>query len=223
MRAAGCSVRPVGTRLLTSNSAQARNEHAPRSEITDARHATVRSVCRVRVLCMSTPSHISLDPQGAWIRPVRPRPSAFILGALLVLISGSCILIPFFIPASKFLVSVPKNQIHLNIHVPLSTVAAAGGAAIGLIGLVFLIAGNARRLRLIYDLTASARELNALMARRSESDEQVYLRAGLDELRDYEDALLRLGAYEQASLVSGMIVENGGRFPYRGGRRSRWV
>jgi hypothetical protein len=164
------------------------------------------------------------EPQETWIPSARPPASAFFLGVLLVLIIGSAIAILFLIPPSNFSVSLPRIRIPLNIDVPLSTVVAGSGAAIGLIGLISVVSGNARRLRLINSFTASAYELNARLAAtetgQGERDEEQYFQhVVLDELRDYEDALLRLGAYEQARLISRLIERNGGRFPYSNHRR----
>lgn len=183
---------------------------------------------------MSSSEHMSRtrEPPEIWIPSARPLSSAFFLGALLVLIAGSAIAIPFLIPSSNFMVNLQSIKIPLNIEVPLSTLVAGGGAVISLAGLISLVSGNARRLRLINDFTASAYELNARLtasyearqARQAERREESYFQfEAVAALRDYEDALLRLSAYEQAHLVSRLIEQNGGRFPYNDHRRRRLV
>ena len=169
-------------------------------------------------------SHMSENPrfesQEELVPQARPPATAFSLGALLILIIGSAVAILFLIPPSDVKVNLRTIGIPLSNDVPLSTVIAASGAAIGMIGFIFLVSGNARRLRLIYDFTSSAYELNARLARRGEernSPSEVYL------LREYEDALLRLGAYEQARLVSRLIEQNGGLEPSYLWRRRRLV
>jgi hypothetical protein len=165
---------------------------------------------------MSSPSHTSpkREPREPRIPPAGPPKSAFFLGALLILVIGSAIAILFLISPSNFSVSLPRIGIRLNIDVPLSTVVAASGATIGVIGLIFLVSGNARRLRLINDFTASAYELAASLDARADRSEERYFPDEIHELRDYEDALLRLGAYEHARLVSRLIRRNLRRFPY---------
>jgi hypothetical protein len=91
-------------------------------------------------------------------------------------------------------------------------VVAAVGAAIGLIGFISFLSGNARRRRLIYEFTASARELSADLQQHSPDERDQRREVG--PLISYERALLRLGAYEQALLVSRLIEQNGGRSPY---------
>lgn len=77
-------------------------------------------------------------------------------------------------------------------------------------GLIFLASGNTRRLRLIYEFTASAAELAAVLARlpeRGGSEEENYRRYQISvELSNYKNALLKLGAYEQALQVSRWIT-----------------
>lgn len=95
-----------------------------------------------------------------------------------------------------------------NFSVPGSTVAAAIGVIFGLWGFKSLVSGNACRLRLIYEFTTSAYELTASLA---EDEGRLNRRVVIENLSDYENALLRLGAYEQALQVSRWIVFSGGR------------
>jgi hypothetical protein len=108
---------------------------------------------------------------------------------------------------------------------------AAIGLAFGLIGLMFLISGNTRRLRLIYEFTASGAELTAVLermpeerrSRRDFDEDEGYFKYReqerrrwhlyMNQLGDYESALLKLGAYEHALQVSRWIAQNGGRLP----------
>jgi hypothetical protein len=165
---------------------------------------------------MSSPSHTSpkREPREARIPSASLPKTAFSLGALLILIIGSAIAILFLISPSNFSVNLPRIGIHLNVDVPLSTVVAASGATIGVIGLISLASGNARRLRLINEFTASAYELNASLDSRADHDEVPYFPEEIHELQQYEKALLRLGAYEHARLVSRLIRRNIRRFPY---------
>ena len=74
----------------------------------------------------------------------------------------------------------------------------------GLLGLKCLVSGNARRLRLIYEFTTSAYELTASLVK---GEKQPNRQDAIENLSDYENALLRLGAYDQALQVSKWIVQ----------------
>jgi hypothetical protein len=79
------------------------------------------------------------------------------------------------------------------------------GAAVGVAGLISLVSGNIRRTRLIYKFSTSAFETNVQV--------EAGQREGLSSLQDYKSALLRLGAYEQATAVSRLIEARTARRP----------
>jgi len=136
------------------------------------------------------------------IPPARPQATAFILGVLLIALTGGAVVMLFLVRHSKFIFQFS------NFGVPGSTVAAAIGVIFGLLGLKSLVSGNACRLRLIYKFTTSAYELTASLAKGEERLNRLH---AIENLSDYENALLRLGAYEQALQVSRWIVFSGGR------------
>lgn len=160
----------------------------------------------------------SHEPQRLWVPPAppaHPRATAFVSSIVLIAIVGSASAIAFLAPRSNVVFRLPHN-----IRVASSTGLAAIGVIAGLIGLIFLVSGNIRRLRLIYEFTAQATELAAALTEESGSQEGqerplfVDRRLVIAQLGDYENALLRLGAYEHALQVSGLIAQLGGRLPY---------
>ena len=168
------------------------------------------------------------DPLEDPIPRARPRATAYVLGALLIAIIGSATAILSLIP-SKNIVIRPANHHGAPFVVTHASVwLAASGLAFGLIGLMSLVYGNTRRVRLIYDFTASAAELTAVLMRiRPEQRDRGDLDNDADQpaedyrrnqyikrLNDYKEALLKLGAYEHALQVSRWIAQSGGRLPY---------
>jgi hypothetical protein len=159
------------------------------------------------------------------IPPVRPRVTAFVLGIVLTAIIGAAAAIPFLIPRSKHVLRLPYIPAFPRIHiaVPASTIVAAIGLIAGLVGFIFLVHGNVKRTRLIYEFSASAVALTAWMVEQNAPQEDAELAREsresdrwnvIEELSDYENALLRLGAYEQALQVSQWIAQIGGRPPH---------
>ena len=108
---------------------------------------------------------------------------------------------------------------HSNSSLPATTVVAAIGVIVGLLGLWSLVSGNTKRLRLIYQFAASAAELTASLG---EGREHLDRAEVMENLSDYECALLRLGAYEQALQVSHWIVLSGGRAHINRRRHYPW-
>jgi hypothetical protein len=143
------------------------------------------------------------------ILPARPQATAFILGAVLIAITGGAVAMLFLVRHSKVMFSLSRIGAHSNFSIPGSTIAAAIGIIFGLLGLKCLVSGNALRLRLIYGFTTSAYELTASLVKR-EVNPNLRLKV-IEDLSDYECALLRLGAYDQALQVSRWIVLCGGR------------
>jgi hypothetical protein len=149
-----------------------------------------------------TPQLLELE-----ISPARPRVTAYVLGVLLIAIIGSSIAMLFLIRHSKYMFRLSSiHGVHSTFSVSASVIAAAIGVIFGLWGLKCLISGNARRLRLIYEFSASAVELAAALAEGEESRS-----LAIENLSDYEKALVQLGAYQQALQVSRLIVLSGGR------------
>lgn len=143
---------------------------------------------------------------------------AYILGALLIAITGSAVAMLFLIHHSKHVFRLSSiHGVHSNFSVPASAIAAAIGVIFGLWGLKCLISGNTRRLRQIYVFTASAAQLTASLA---SGEKELDRELAIENLRDYECALVRLGAYEQALQVSRWIVLSGGRAHINQPRRS---
>jgi hypothetical protein len=139
---------------------------------------------------------------------------------LLIAITGSAIAMLFLIHHSKHVFRLSSiHGVHSNFSVPASAVAAAIGVIFGLWGLKCLISGNTRRLRQIFVFTASAAELTASLAA---GEEQLDRDLVIENLHDYECALVKLGAYEQALQVSRWIVLSGGRPHINQRRRYPW-
>jgi hypothetical protein len=163
----------------------------------------------------------SVDPLEESIPQARPRATAYVLGVLLIAIIGIATATLFLIP-SKNLVIKPGNHQPSFVVTHASIWLGAIGLTFGLIGLISLIYGNTRRLRLIYEFTASAAELTVVLIRmraeRRDLDDDEDLRKRrhqyMNRLNDYKDALLKLGAYEHAMQVSRWIAQSGGRLPY---------
>lgn len=151
-----------------------------------------------------TPKLLGLD-----IPPARPQATAFILGALLIAIIGGAVAMLFLVRHSQFMFRLSSIGVNSNFSLSGSTVAAAIGVIFGLLGLKCLVSGNAKRLRLIYEFTTSAYELTASLVKGGEEQPDRY--DAIENLSDYECALLRLGAYDQALQVSRWIVLSGGR------------
>jgi hypothetical protein len=163
----------------------------------------------------------------------RPRATAYFLGALLVAIMSGAIAVLLIIPSKKLVIRPPNNSppfVVGHVGIWLGVI----GLSAGLIGITSLVFGNTRRLRLIYEFTASAAELAATLAQTlAEQRGRIDTETGSDyreqedsrrlqsvnDLKRYEKALLQLGAYENAMQVSGWIVQNGGR-PSHGLRNS---
>jgi hypothetical protein len=162
------------------------------------------------------------NPLEEPIPQARPRATAYVLGVLLIVIIGSATAILFVTPSKNLAFSKANGTTFVVTHVNIWL--AAIGLAFGLIGLIFLVSGNTRRLRLIYEFTASAAELTAVLVqmpaeRRALEEEhrrqEDYRRHQyIARLGSYENALLKLGAYEQALQVSRWITQSGGRLPY---------
>jgi len=125
----------------------------------------------------------------------------------------------FLIRHSKYTFRLSSIGVHSNSSLPASTLAAAIGVIVGLFGLWSLVSGNTKRLRLIYQFTASAAELTASLA---EGRADVDRDEAMENLSDYECALLRLSAYEQALQVSHWMVLSGGRVHINRPRRYPW-
>jgi hypothetical protein len=160
---------------------------------------------------MTDPSRAGPSPelQLLSIPPARPRATAFVLGIALIAIVGVASTVAFLVPPSK-LVFGPSH-----FKVAASTAVAVIGVVAGLVGLIFLFSGNIRRLRLIYEFSVSAAELTATVTEEGKFQADFDHREQVKEwLGDYEKALLRLGAYEQALQVSEWIYRMGGRIPH---------
>ena len=169
------------------------------------------------------------NPLEEPIPEARPRATAYVLGVLLIIIAGSATAIFFVIPSKNLTFKKADGTTFVVTHVNIWL--ATIGLAFGLIGLMFLVSGNTRRLRLIYEFTASAAELTAVLAQMPDEPRDVgeednrQRRRQEDRRRDriarlgsYENALLKLGAYEQALQVSRWIIQCGGRLPHEQSR-----
>jgi len=143
------------------------------------------------------------------IPPARPRATAYVLGIALIAIVGVASTVAFLVP--------PRGPSHFNVAA--STAVAVIGAIAGLVGLIFLFSGNIRRLRLIYEFTTSAAELTATQYQPEHLEDSGGREWVIKVLGDYENALLRLGAYEHAVQVSEWISQMGGRVPPNPRRR----
>jgi hypothetical protein len=148
------------------------------------------------------------NPLEEPIPQARPHATAYVLGVLLIAIIGSATAMLFVIPSKNLVFRRADGTTFVVTHANIWL--AAIGLAFGLIGLIFLVSGNTRRLRLIYEFTGSAAELTAVLARRRDFGEDDNRR---HQLADYKNALLKLGAYEQALQVSRWIALSGGRLP----------
>jgi hypothetical protein len=73
------------------------------------------------------------------------------------------------------------------------------GAAAGLTGFVFLVAGNSQRIRLIHEFSGSAAELMTRMEAHPDDYPNAYRDSTLNM---YAEALLLLRAYEQVTQIS---------------------
>ena len=145
------------------------------------------------------------------IPPARPRATAYVLGIALIAIVAVAATVAFLVSPSK-LVFGPSH-----FKVAASTAVAVIGVVAGLVGLIFLFSGNIRRLRLIYEFTASAAELTTAEteSRLEDSEDSNRRERVIAHMADYEGALLRLGAYEHALQVSEWISQMGGRVPLK--------
>jgi hypothetical protein len=158
--------------------------------------------------------------QGLEIPPAHPRAMAYILGAILIGITGSAVAMLFLIHHSKHMIRLSSiGGVHFNFSAPATAVVAAIGVIFGLLGLKSLISGNIRRLRQIYSFTASAAQLTASLAA---GEEPLNRDLVIENLHDYECALITLGAYDQAFQVSRWIVLSGGRPHINRPRRYFW-
>jgi hypothetical protein len=149
------------------------------------------------------------NPLEEPIPQARPRATAYVLGVVLTAIIGSATAILFVIPSRNLVFRRVDGTTFVVTHANIWL--AAIGLVFGLIGLIFLVSGNTRRLRLIYEFIASAAELTAVLAQ--EEDYRRYHQISV-ELSNYKNALLKLGAYEQALQVSRWITQIGGRLSY---------
>jgi hypothetical protein len=150
------------------------------------------------------------NPLEEPVPQARPRATAYALGVLLIAIIGSAIAILFVIPSRDLVFRRVDGTTFVVTHanIWLATI----GLAFGLIALIFLVSGNTRRLRLIYEFTASAAELTAELAQEEFGEEDYNQKR--EDLRNYKNALLKLGAYEQALQVSRWITLSDGRSHY---------
>ena len=152
---------------------------------------------------------LRFNPLEEPVPQARPRATAYLLGVLLIAIIGSAIAILFVIPSRHLVIRRVDGTTFVVPHINIWL--AAIGLALGLVALIFLVSGNTRRLRLIYEFTASAAELTADLAREEfggNYDQK------LEDLSNYKNALLKLGAYEQALQVSRWITQSDGRSHY---------
>ena len=161
----------------------------------------------------------SPEPQEVWVPAARPRPIAFALGILLIASIGGAAAIIFLIPIRRVF-TVTSNGVPTDLPAVAKFALAAVAVVFGLVGLISLVSGNTRRIRLIYEFVASAVEAAAQLEQDALQEDDSYERAVsrrasiIEELSGYEKALLRLGAYEQALQVSRLIARNGGRVDY---------
>lgn len=124
------------------------------------------------------------EPKSA----VRPRATSFALGIVLISIIGAAI-----------------SSLFLFAHSVGLLVSAVIAIATGLAGLLSLVLGNAQRVNLIHDLSATAAERRAYLENNSGEHDEI-----LKELHDYEAALFEVSAYEQARQISRYIEDKGG-------------
>ena len=111
------------------------------------------------------------NPLEEPVPQARPRATAYALGVLLIAIIGSAIAILFVIPSRDLVFRRVDGTTFVVTHanIWLATI----GLAFGLIALIFLVSGNTRRLRLIYEFTASAAELTAELAQEEFGEEEI--------------------------------------------------
>lgn len=127
-------------------------------------------------------------------RPVlvyRAPATAFATGIGLIAIIGGSIAILFLFS---------RSQLALGL--------AGVGIAAGVFGLITLVYGNWRRFQLIFEFTTRASEIMAWLDR-LDDDQEGPPRRAVNLLENYEDALTRLAAYDQASWISEYLIQRG--------------
>jgi hypothetical protein len=124
-----------------------------------------------------------------------PQATAFGLGVVLLAIMAAGISSLFLFTRTAFILAW-------------AIIAAITGG----VGLISLVLGNIRRASLIREISTDAEENAKYLENHPDADAATQQKF-FDRMAEYKEALLEVGAHEQVSQVSRLIVKEGGQPP----------